>query len=323
MMSSWITGGAGDDGHACRGKCAVLIVAVLLGVFASAAGAQSVRVPGQPWTLAVPAGWRVASDRQLEAFNTSTHTASGGRSKRAQVMLVRADNEGVFVTIMGEPYGEAMPTLDALAGQFAEQGQKVAPGLGLSEVSFDRDGAMGTVVVRMDAVTGAMGGGARVSATMLRFGKDALVSIAGVAPAGSFDAVRPAFTSIARSVTFDAGREHPEVRAAAGAGVAGTSAAAAGTSVGAAGTGAVAAGTGSAAAGTGAAGGEPRSMLAVGAGLGVGVTMLGVAVVLAVRLRSGRREGTPGANGAGSAAAMDAPANRPTESTPGAEQDRA
>ncbi len=308
---SIVSGGDELRGPASRPHTRVvaLVVAIvaMLGVCVPTARAQTLRVQGQPWTLEVPAGWRVASDAKLAAFNNTTYTASGGRSKPAQVMLVRAEDENVSVMIMGEPSAEVVPSLDELARQFAEQGQKVAPGLGLSEVSFDRDGAMGTVVVRMDAGASggaAMGGGARVNATMLRFGRSSLVSIAGVAPAGAFAAARPQFAAVARAVKFDAGQEHPEMSTTAAA--------------------AVRSGSGGSAASGGAAsaGESERSMLAVGAGLGVGVTMLGVAVVLAVRLRSGRREGTPGANGGGSAAAIDATANRPTESAPGADHDR-
>jgi hypothetical protein len=289
-----------------RGRiiAALAAIAAMLGFCAPMLMAQTLRVQGQPWTLEVPAGWRVATDAQLAGFNNTTYTASGGRTKPAQVMLVRADDPGVFVTIMGDRSAEAVPSLDELARQFAEQGQKVAPGLGLMEVSFDRAAAMGVVIVRMDAAaTGAaalggggagVAGGARISATMLRFGRETLVSVAGVSPAGVFASARPRFAEVARAVRFDAGTEHPEMSAQASS-VPGT--ASGGASAASVATGAAAGGDAS------------RSMLAVGVGLGIGVAMLGVAVVLALRLsRPAAGAPAPAAGAAAPAANTPAPA---------------
>ncbi|MCE2968502.1 MAG: hypothetical protein ACK5WB_01400 [Phycisphaerales bacterium] len=296
-----------------RGRiiAALAAIAAMLGFCAPMLMAQTLRVQGQPWTLEVPAGWRVATDAQLAGFNNTTYTASGGRTKPAQVMLVRADDPGVFVTIMGDRSAEAVPSLDELARQFAEQGQKVAPGLGLMEVSFDRAAAMGVVIVRMDAAaTGAaalggggagVAGGARISATMLRFGRETLVSVAGVSPAGVFASARPRFAEVARAVRFDAGTEHPEMSAQASS-VPGTATSVPGTASG----GASAA---SAATGAAAGGDASRSMLAVGVGLGIGVAMLGVAVVLALRLsRPAAGAPAPAAGAAAPAASAPAPA---------------
>lgn len=282
-----------------RGRiiAALAAIATMLGLCTPMLMAQTLRVQGQPWTLEVPAGWRVATDAQLAGFNNTTYTASGGRTKPAQVMLVRADDPGVFVTIMGDRSAEAVPSLDELARQFAEQGQKVAPGLGLMEVSFDRAAAMGVVIVRMDAAaTGAaaVGGGARISATMLRFGRETLVSVAGVSPAGVFASARPRFAEVARAVRFDAGKEHPEMSGQATS-VPGTASGVPGTALGVPAT---------------VSGGDSsRSMLAVGVGLGIGVAMLGVAVVLALRLsRPAAGAPAPAANSPAPAANTAAPA---------------
>lgn len=173
------------------------------------------RLEGADWTITIPAGWRVASQPELDAVNAAARSMvqqSGVSPPDYVLELVPETLNGRYVLVQ---------RLDSISPglAFSDVAQRVAAALqpatdeltrqiGVSALGAGFEADRERHRVRARSVIRAAGGQSLCSFSEMCYARKELIVVHAYAPASDFDDALPELRDIAGSVRFDEGAEY-------------------------------------------------------------------------------------------------------------------